>query len=165
MLPKLLKKQTVLYLTDRGRIKEWYISKTGGYGKRNVYIHTHTCAHTQFISKRFWISIGATISEVEKKGRLKNTFLPLPRPRQRRKECFASQYCLRDTLGLKIWTRALLVFQVVLVIKNLPANAGDMRHGFDPWVRKISWTRAWPPTPVFFPGEFHGQRNLAGYSP
>jgi len=23
----------------------------------------------------------------------------------------------------------------------------------------------WLPTPVFCPGEFHGQRNLAGYSP
>ena len=23
----------------------------------------------------------------------------------------------------------------------------------------------WQPTPVFLPGEFHGQRSLAGYSP
>ena len=29
--------------------------------------------------------------------------------------------------------------QVVLVLKNLTANAEDMRHGFDPWVGKISW--------------------------
>ena len=27
------------------------------------------------------------------------------------------------------------------------------------------WTRAWQPTPVFLPGEFHRQRNLASYSP
>ena len=27
------------------------------------------------------------------------------------------------------------------------------------------WRREWPPTPVFFPGEFHGQRSLEGYSP
>ena len=27
------------------------------------------------------------------------------------------------------------------------------RQGFDPWVRKISWRRAWQPTPVFLPGE------------
>ena len=39
------------------------------------------------------------------------------------------------------------------------------RQGFDPWVGKIHWRRAWQPTPVFLPGEFHGQRNLAGYSP
>ena len=29
----------------------------------------------------------------------------------------------------------------------------------------ISWRRAWQPTPVFLPGESHGQRSLAGYSP
>ena len=27
------------------------------------------------------------------------------------------------------------------------------RHGFDPWVGKIPWRRAWQPTPVFLPGE------------
>ena len=27
------------------------------------------------------------------------------------------------------------------------------RHGFDPWVGKISWRRAWQPTPVLLPGE------------
>ena len=37
--------------------------------------------------------------------------------------------------------------------------------GFDPWVGKIPWTRAWQPTPVFLPGESHGQRSLVGYSP
>ena len=36
---------------------------------------------------------------------------------------------------------------------------------FDPWVGKISWRRAWQPTPVFLPGESHGQRILADYSP
>ena len=39
------------------------------------------------------------------------------------------------------------------------------RHGFDSWVGKISWRRAWQPTPVFLLGESHGQRSLAGYSP
>ena len=32
-------------------------------------------------------------------------------------------------------------------------------------VRKIPWRRAWKPTPVFLPGESHGQRSLVGYSP
>ena len=32
-------------------------------------------------------------------------------------------------------------------------------------VRKIPWRREWQATPVFFPGEFDGQRSLAGYSP
>ena len=39
------------------------------------------------------------------------------------------------------------------------------RPRFDPWVGKIPWRREWLPTPVFLPGEFHGQRSLVGYSP
>ena len=39
------------------------------------------------------------------------------------------------------------------------------RCGFNPWVGKILWRRAWQPTPVLLPGEFHGQRSLASYSP
>ena len=34
--------------------------------------------------------------------------------------------------------------------------------GFDPCVGKIPWRRAWQPTPVFLPGESHGQRSLVG---
>ena len=37
--------------------------------------------------------------------------------------------------------------------------------GFDPWVGKSPWRKAWQPTPVFLPGESHGQRNLMGYGP
>ena len=45
-------------------------------------------------------------------------------------------------------------------------NVGDARDvGFNPWVGKIPWRRKWEPTPVFLPGEFHGQRSLVGYSP
>ena len=52
-----------------------------------------------------------------------------------------------------------------LVVKNLPANAGDLeRLGFNSWVRKNPWRRKWQSTPVFLP-ESHGQGNLAGYSP
>ena len=77
---------------------------------------------------------------------------------------------------LKIWTNAQWVFASCLVIranviyhflaaqmvKNLPAMR---RPRFDPWVGKILWKREWQPTPVFLPGEFHGQRSLVGYSP
>ena len=55
---------------------------------------------------------------------------------------------------------------MALVVKNLLANA--MRHKrlrFDPWVGKIPWRRKWQLTPVFLPGESHGQRSLVGYSP
>ena len=47
--------------------------------------------------------------------------------------------------------------QGALMVKNPPANAGDMRCGFNPWVRKIPWRRQWQPTPIFLPGEFHGR--------
>ena len=51
---------------------------------------------------------------------------------------------------------------VAQMVKNLPQCR---RSGFDPWVRKIPWRREWQPTPVFLPGESHGQRSLEGYSP
>ena len=38
------------------------------------------------------------------------------------------------------------------------------RCHFDPWVGKIPCRRAWQPTAVFWPEEFHGQRSLAGCS-
>ena len=56
-------------------------------------------------------------------------------------------------------------FPDAVVTKNLPANAGDLRHGFNPWVGKIPWRRAWQPTPVFLPGESYAQRSLMDYSP
>ena len=34
-----------------------------------------------------------------------------------------------------------------------------------PWVGQIPWRKAWQPTAIFLPGESHGQRSLAGYSP
>ena len=44
-------------------------------------------------------------------------------------------------------------------------HIGDARDAeFNPRVRKILWRRKWLPTPVFLPGESHGQRSLAGYS-
>ena len=39
------------------------------------------------------------------------------------------------------------------------------RPRFGPWVRQIPWRRAYQLTSVFLPGESHGQRILAGYSP
>ena len=39
------------------------------------------------------------------------------------------------------------------------------RLGFNPCVRKISWSSKWQPTPVFLPGTFQGQGSLVGCSP
>ena len=36
------------------------------------------------------------------------------------------------------------------------------RPRFDPWVGKIPWSRKLKHTPIFLPGNFHGQRSLVG---
>ena len=46
------------------------------------------------------------------------------------------------------------------MVKHPPANAG---HAGD--TGSVPWRRKWQPTPVFLPGESHGQRSLVGYSP
>ena len=52
------------------------------------------------------------------------------------------------------------------VVENLPANTGDIRDvGSIPEVGKSPGGGQGQPTPVFLPGESHGQRRLAGYSP
>ena len=55
---------------------------------------------------------------------------------------------------------------MVLVVKNLPASAGDPRDAdLIPGGGKIPWRRKWQPAPVFLPRKSHGQRSLVGYSP
>ena len=63
-------------------------------------------------------------------------------------------------LQRKCILKASLVAQMVKKICLLRG-----RPRFNPWIGKIPWRRKWLPTPVFLPGEFHGQRNLVGYSP
>ena len=48
-------------------------------------------------------------------------------------------------------------------VKASAWNAGD--PGSIPGSEKTHWRRTWQPTPVFLPGESHGQRSLAGCSP
>ena len=63
-----------------------------------------------------------------------------------------------------IWSWA---SQVVLVVKNPPADAADIRDvGSIPgWGRSPGRGHGNLPTTVFMPGEYHEQRILAGYSP
>ena len=50
--------------------------------------------------------------------------------------------------------------------KESVCNAGDTGDaGLILGVRKLPWRKKQQPTPVFLPGEFHGQRSLVGYSP
>ena len=61
--------------------------------------------------------------------------------------------CIPSSFGLPKWRRG-----------KEPA-CQRRRYGFHLQVGKIPWRRKWQPTPVFLPGEFHGQRSLADYSP
>ena len=54
--------------------------------------------------------------------------------------------------------------------KESACNVGDLglipglgRSRFDPWVGKIPWRRKQPPTPIFWPGEFHGMYSPWGH--
>ena len=53
-------------------------------------------------------------------------------------------------------------FLVSRTVKNLPTMLETLVQSV---VRKMPWRKEWLPIPVFLPGEFHGQRSLAGYSP
>ena len=61
--------------------------------------------------------------------------------------------CLSVNTNASLWAPL-----AALALKNLP-ECRRQRYGFDPWVGKIPWRRAWQPTPVFLPGESHGQRS------
>ena len=50
---------------------------------------------------------------------------------------------------------------VAQTVKKLPQCR---RRRLESW-GKFPWRRTWQPTPVFSPGEFHGERSLVGYSP
>ena len=70
--------------------------------------------------------------------------------------------------SIHVWVSNTRRFGVELREKGLPRGLHGKepacrcrRHRFSPWVREM---RAWHPTPVFLPGESHGQRSLAGYS-
>ena len=59
-------------------------------------------------------------------------------------------------------TNSFISFPAAQKVKNL---LQCKRSWLDPRVGKILWRRAWLPTPASLPGESHGQRSLAGYSP
>ena len=87
------------------------------------------------------------------------------------KKKYKQQICVLLSRPCKIWLQVNskpihCASQVALMVKNLSANAGDCkRREFDPWVGKIPWRRKWQSIAVFFPGKFHDQRSLVGYSP
>ena len=74
--------------------------------------------------------------------------------------CYISEELLfgKDLYAGKDW-----ISQVALVVKSLPANAGDIRDAGRSLGLEIPWRRVWQPTPVFLPVRSQGQRSLAGW--
>ena len=61
-----------------------------------------------------------------------------------------------------------VVGDICIIMANSPDGSDGKESAYntgDFWIGKIPWRREWQPTPVFLPGEFHGQRSLGGYSP
>ena len=78
--------------------------------------------------------------------------------------------CKPTNISTYIYPYVLLTLKLLTTLMGFPGGSSGFfttrlqcrRLGFGPWVRKIPWRREWLPTPVFLPGEFHGQRSLAG---
>ena len=75
-------------------------------------------------------------------------------------------YCKKITTSsrLREWLAIVFLNKVFTLLSGKESACQCRRHVFNPWVGTFSWRRKWQPTPVFLPGEFHGQRSLVGYS-
>ena len=71
--------------------------------------------------------------------------------------------CLLHLFFFSHWVQ--LYIQLPKWLSGKESSRQCRRIGFDPWFGKLLWRRRWQPTPVFWPGESHGQRSLVGYSP
>ena len=87
-------------------------------------------------------------------------------------ELVHSRWSIDICKSINKWSEALLgCTQNQYVLKPLKKGHGDIDVNLLLiFVQRIcihtyNWRRKWQPTPVILPGEFHGQRSLAGYSP
>ena len=73
--------------------------------------------------------------------------------------CISIALHLLLCICLCLYITKILLLMVAQTVECLQCR----RSGFDPWVRKILQGMKRQSTPVFLPGEFHGQRSLAAY--
>ena len=64
-----------------------------------------------------------------------------------------------------LWLQVLFLLGLPRWLSGKGSTCQCRKHRFNPWVRRIPWRREWLSTPLFLPGESHGQRTLVGYSP
>ena len=72
---------------------------------------------------------------------------------------------LSETEGTSLTKLNLIIEKMCIPVGSDGKDSCPCLQCRRPWVGKIPWRRAWQLTPVFMPGESHGQRSLAGYSP
>ena len=106
-----------------------------------THTHTHTHTHTE----------GATLLQQQACFLQSNT-------------CYKRQGIFTERGGSPSWNKR----RLPRWLRGKESACQRRRHrrpGFDSCVRKIPGRTAWQPTPVFLPGESHGQRSLVGYRP
>ena len=151
----------------------WYSRKRGKTCKKITKQKTHWCG-----------PIGDSDSQKRQSFWNPDTSPPIPCSTHSPKVVYSSAYALIRTLYCKEQYKTLLkltstvkgsyghaslkslevrISQVALAVMN-PLPMRHKSRGFNLWVG-IPCRRKWQPTPVFLPGESHGQGNLMGYSP
>ena len=106
-------------------------------------------------------------SSFKKTGPTSNIFLPVQSP------VFGSENTSLEAESLRCYTRGEPLWMASSAelrsatepaqsVKNSPAKQETQAWSLG-W--KDPLEKEWPPAPVFLPGEFHGQKSLAGYSP
>ena len=80
--------------------------------------------------------------------------------------------CLSSLNKVSVHNQGTGHFMTLTGLLDSPGGTSDKeptcqcrRCQFNPWVRKIPWRRPYQPTPVFLPGESHGQGSLVGSNP
>ena len=105
--------------------------------------------------------VGPTFTQAESRGRFHGKpfefsfFLHLPPP-------FPSPPLSFISPAFPSFFPLSLFIMRFMWLSSKESTCQGRRRRLDPWVGKIFWKRPWPPTPVFLPGESHGQRSLEG---
>ena len=117
---------------------------------------TETIRYIENMERKFYWEIGSKIVEVQES-------YDLPSAKWGLRE--NGRVVLIQSWRIKSRAKDIKGFPGDTVVKNMHQCRRCRKHGQDTWVGKIPWRRKWQQTPVFLPGESHGQRSLTGYSP
>ena len=119
-----------------------------------------------------WVAIPFSRGSFQPKDWTRASLNPSPSSQHQSAACGWESWGMEGVSSFLLWP---LKLGLIYLLKGFLGGASGKepscqwkrhkRSGFNPWVRKIPWRRAWPPTPVFLPGELHGQRSLSSYCP